>query len=40
MAKTKINAPRTDSVDAKKEYELVAISGEDSGGEVTPVTPE
>lgn len=30
----------TDSVDAKKEYELVAISGEDSGGEVTPVRPE
>ena len=27
----------TDSVDAKKEYELVAISGE---SEVTPVTPE
>ena len=30
----------TDSVDAKKEYELVAISGESSGGEVTPVRPE
>ena len=27
----------TDSVDAKKEYELLAISG---GSEVTPVTPE
>ena len=30
----------TDSVDAKKEYELLAISGESSGGEVTPVRPE
>ena len=30
----------TDSVDAKKEYDLVAISGESSGGEVTPVRPE
>ena len=30
----------TDSVDAKKEFELLAISGEDSGGEVTPVRPE
>lgn len=30
----------TDSVDAKKEYALVAIDGESSGGEVTPVRPE
>ena len=30
----------TDSVDAKKEYDLLAISGEDSDGEVTPVRPE
>lgn len=30
----------TDSVDAKKEYELLAISGESSSGEVTPVRPE
>lgn len=30
----------TDAVDAKKEYELVAIGGESSGGEVTPVRPE
>ena len=30
----------TDSVDAKKEYELLAISGSSSGGEVTPVRPE
>ena len=30
----------TDAVDAKKEYELVAIDGSSSGGEVTPVRPE
>ena len=30
----------TDSVDAKKEYDLLAIGGESSGGEVTPVRPE
>lgn len=30
----------TDSVDAKKEYALVAMDGSGSGGEVTPVTPE
>jgi uncharacterized small protein (DUF1192 family) len=31
----------TDSVDAKKEYQLVPMDGsQDGGGEVTPVTPE
>ena len=30
----------TDSVDAKKEYDLLVIGGESSGGEVTPVRPE
>ena len=30
----------TDAVDAKKEYSLVAVDGESSGGEVTPVRPE
>jgi len=30
----------TEVVDVTKEYQLVAISGGSSDGEVTPVTPE
>ena len=40
MALNGVAVKPTDDVDAEKEYQLVAIDGGSSDGEVTPVRPE